>query len=132
MDPLAPLDGRTFVKFHAYTHPRVTPNTRARDLVDLVLILAHEAPTTELVKAAVDATFQRRGTHSVSDIVPEPPSGWAKPFTALAAERRLEETLTAAHERVEAYWRSVRAGRQVTGRPAPPIDHLRISHAPDN
>jgi nucleotidyltransferase AbiEii toxin of type IV toxin-antitoxin system len=98
-------------KFHAYTRPRETPNSRVRDLVDLVLILEHEAPATERVSAAVDATFQRRGTHPVPEIVPEPPSGWAKPFTALAAECGLEQTLATAHERVQAFWRRVRGDR---------------------
>jgi hypothetical protein len=94
-------------KFHAYTRPRETPNSRVRDLVDLVLILEHEAPATERVRMAVDATFQRRGTHPVPDVVPEPPSGWAKPFTPLAAECGLELTLATAHERVEAFWRRI-------------------------
>src|SRR5688572_9598435 len=96
-------------KFHAYTRPRETPNSRVRDLVDLVLILEHEAPPTERVRAAVDATFQRRGTHSVPDVVPEPPSGWAKPFAALAAECGLHQTMATAHRRVEAFWRSLRS-----------------------
>jgi hypothetical protein len=39
--------------------------------------------------------------------VHEPPSGWAKPFTALAAECGLEHTLATAHERVEAFWRHI-------------------------
>src|SRR5919109_194628 len=98
-------------KFHAYTRPRETPNSRVRDLVDLVLILEREAPATERVRAAVDATFQRRGTHSVPDVVLDPPSRWAKPFAALAAECGLEQNLAPAHERVEAFWRRVRAGR---------------------
>jgi hypothetical protein len=95
-------------KFHAYTRPRETPNSRVRDLVDLVLILQHEAPAAERVRTAVDATFQRRGTHSVPDVVPEPSSGWAKPFAALAAECGLEQTLTIAHERVKVFWRTTR------------------------
>lgn len=95
-------------KFHAYTRPRETPNSRVRDLVDLVLILEHEAPATEHVRVAVDATFHRRGTHSVPNDVPEPPSDWARPFIALAAECGLEHTLTTAHKRVEVFWRSVR------------------------
>lgn len=98
-------------KFHAYTRPRETPNSRVRDLVDLVLILERETPATKRVRAAVDATFQRRGTHSVPDVVPDPPSGWAKPFAALAAECGLEQALAPAHERVEAFWRNVWAGR---------------------
>jgi Nucleotidyl transferase AbiEii toxin, Type IV TA system len=94
-------------KFHAYTRPRETPNSRVRDLVDLVLILEHEAPATARVRAAVDATFRRRGTHPVPAVVREPPSAWAKPFTALAAECGLDQTLATAHERVEAFWQGV-------------------------
>jgi hypothetical protein len=96
-------------KFHAYTRPRETPNSRVRDLVDLVLILEREAPAIERASAAVDATFRRRGTHPVPAVVPEPPSGWAKPFTALAAECGLEQTLATAHRRVEGFWRSVQS-----------------------
>jgi hypothetical protein len=95
-------------KFHAYTRPRETPNSRVRDLVDLVLILEHEAPATERVSAAVNATFRRRGTHPVPEVVPEPPSGWAKPFAALAADCGLDQRLSTAHERVEVFWRTVR------------------------
>ena len=94
-------------KFHAYTRPRQTPNSRVRDLVDLVLILEHETPSTERVSAAVDATFRRRRTHSAPAVAPPPPSGWARPFAALAAECGLELTPTTAHERVEAFWRHV-------------------------
>lgn len=92
-------------KFHAYT--RETPNSRVRDLVDLVLILVHEASTAERVRVAVEATFRRRGTHSVPQVVPEPPSEWAKPFAALASECGLEHTLMTAHERVEVFWRDL-------------------------
>jgi hypothetical protein len=94
-------------KFHAYTRPRETPNSRVRDLVDLVLILEHEAPAPDRVSTAVDATFRRRGTHSVPDVVLEPPSAWAKPFAALAAECGLDERLAPAHERVDSFWRTV-------------------------
>src|SRR5919106_666086 len=61
-------------KFHAYTRPRETPNSRVRDLVDLVLILEHQPLDTDRVSAAVDATFGRRGTHPAPDAVPAPPS----------------------------------------------------------
>lgn len=97
-------------KLHAYTRPRETPNSRVRDLVDLVLILQHETLATERARAAVETTFHRRGTHSVPEDVPEPPSAWAKPFNALAAECGLEHTLRTAHERLEVFWRSLRLG----------------------
>jgi hypothetical protein len=96
-------------KFHAYTRPRETPNSRVRDLVDLVLILEREAPATERVSAAVDATFRRRGTHPEPDLMPEPPSGWAKPFAALAAECGLDQTLSTAHRRVDNFWQSLQS-----------------------
>ncbi len=95
-------------KIHAYTRPRETPNSRVRDLVDLVLILKHETPVPERVSAAVDATFRRRGTHAAPDFVPEPPPVWAKPFAALAADCGLDDTLATAHERVQAFWNSLR------------------------
>ncbi len=96
-------------KFHAYTRPRETPNSRVRDLVDLVLILEHEPPGIQRVNAAVDATFQRRGTHPVPAVAPEPPSGWAKPFAALAADCGLDQAMLTAHKRVQAFWRDVRS-----------------------
>jgi hypothetical protein len=107
--PVLSIEQHWAEKFHAYTRPRETPNSRVRDLVDLVLILEHEAPATERVRAAVDATFERRGTHSVPDVVPEPPSGWAKPFAALAANCGLDQAMLTAHKRVQAFWRDVRS-----------------------
>jgi hypothetical protein len=98
-------------KFHAYTRPRETPNSRVRDLVDLVLILEHQPLATDRVSVAVEATFSRRGTHTAPDVVPAPPSDWEKPLVALAAECGLNQTLATAHERVEAFWRTVPASR---------------------
>jgi hypothetical protein len=96
-------------KLHAYTRPRETPNSRVRDLVDLVLILKHETLATQRVAAAVDATYRRRATHSAPDVVPTPPSDWEKPFAALAADCGLDERLATAHERIQAFWRNVRS-----------------------
>jgi len=95
-------------KFHAYTRPRETPNSRVRDLVDLVLILEHDPPATERVSSAIDATFQRRRTHPVPDVVPGPPSDWGKPFAALAADCGMDQTVATAHQRVEVFWRTTR------------------------
>jgi hypothetical protein len=100
-------------KFHAYTRPRETPNSRVRDLVDLVLILEHEPPGTERVSAAVDATFRRRGTHSAPDVVPKPPSSWAKPFADLATACGLDQELITAHERVQVFWQTVQSRRRL-------------------
>jgi hypothetical protein len=101
-------------KLHAYTRPRETPNSRVRDLVDLVFILEHETPTTERLHEAVEATFRRRGPHPMPGHVPLLPSAWAKPFAALAAECGLDQTLASAHQRIDTFWQTVR----VTFRPS--------------
>ena len=94
-------------KLHAYTRPRETPNSRVRDLVDLALILEHQTPLPDRVRAAVNATFGRRDTHPMPDVVPAPPTDWAKPFAALATECGLDPAMTTAHERVDAFWQTV-------------------------
>ncbi len=96
-------------KLHAYTRPREAANSRVRDLVDLVLIIEREDLSSDRTRGAVDATFVRRGTHPIPVDVSPPPSDWAKPFAALAAECRMEYTAITAHERVKAFWRGLRS-----------------------
>lgn len=96
-------------KLHAYTRPREgATNSRVRDLVDLVLIIARQQLSSHRIRVAVDATFARRATHPVPADVPLPRSDWAKPFATLAAECGLDSTFATAHERVEAFWRELR------------------------
>jgi hypothetical protein len=95
-------------KFHAYTRPREGgTNSRVRDLVDLVLIIERQQLSSARIRAAVNATFVRRSTHPVPAHVPPPPSDWAKPFAALAAECGMAYTADTAHVRVEGFWRAL-------------------------
>jgi hypothetical protein len=95
-------------KFHAYTRPRDSANSRVRDLVDLVLLIERQELDSARVRQAVTATFTRRRTHDVPPELPEPPSQWTKPFIELAGECSLDHTVATAHERVEVYWESAR------------------------
>ena len=54
-------------KLHAYTRPRETPNSRVRDLVDLVLILNDDAGNGAR-EGGSRCNVPRRGTHSVPDV----------------------------------------------------------------
>lgn len=72
-------------KFHAYTLPRSTPNSRVRDLVDLVL-LARSGLEVDLVRTVVRETFTRRGTHAQPEKLPAPAPAWSVPFEALARQ----------------------------------------------
>ena len=73
-------------KLHAYTLPRVGPNTRTKDLVDLVVIPMVEPIDGDALVASVAATFGVRGTHPVPQALPAPDPQWAQPFRALMAQ----------------------------------------------
>lgn len=96
-------------KLHAYARPRDgRPNTRVKDLVDLVLLIERESLEPERVLASVEATFARRGTHDVPKELPAPPAAWERPFAALADECQLAHTPATAHAAVSRFWSSLR------------------------
>ena len=83
-------------KVHAYTLPRTAaPNSRVRDLVDLVLLI--QSGTLELshVVHALHATFDHRATHSIPKALNPPPEEWS-PFARLAEECRLDLSVSEA------------------------------------
>jgi hypothetical protein len=78
-------------KLHAYTLPRTAaPNTRVRDLVDMVLLIRSRTLELSRVVQALHATFDLRATHPVPKALDPPPEEWSSPFARLAAECRLE------------------------------------------
>lgn len=90
-------------KLHAYTLPRETPNSRVKDLVDMVLFINSGELQTDRLQIAIKATFARRGTHPVPVALREPPEFWEKPFASLAAECGLSVDIREAFSRVHAY-----------------------------
>jgi hypothetical protein len=99
-------------KVHAYTLPRADlPNSRVKDLVDMVLLLELGLPGREEVRKAVRATFQRRRTHEIPALFPAPPELWSGIYDALAAECGVKaKSLAEAHEVVEGYWANLSLG----------------------
>ena len=92
-------------KLHAYTLPRiVAPNSRVRDLVDLVLLIQSGTLESNRVVEALRATFGRRATHSVPEVLDPPPEDWNSPFTRLAAECRLELSASEAFRVVSEFY----------------------------
>ena len=83
-------------KLHAYTLPRITPNSRVRDLVDMVLLIQSGTLDADRVVQALKATFARRATHEVPDTLTPPPDEWRSPFAAMAAECSLELSIEEA------------------------------------
>ncbi len=71
---MIPLEQQFAEKFHAYTLPRSTPNSRVKDLVDLALLVHAGKLKLARVSSAIDATFAGRGTHPVPRRLDAPPA----------------------------------------------------------
>ncbi len=91
-------------KLHSYTLPRETPNSRARDLVDMLLLIGSGKMDRARVRLALDATFKRRKTHSLPAVISRPPAAWKAPFAALAGACGLTVGLDAAFETLNSFY----------------------------
>ncbi len=89
-------------KFHAMTRPRETgPNSRVRDLVDIVLLHEHGLVDPERAAAATREVFQQCATHSLPPTLDDAPVAWADGYERLVqdlqiATRTLPEALAIA------------------------------------
>ena len=103
---VVPLTVHFAEKLHAYTRPRTgTPNSRVRDLADMVLLIQLGLRADGDLRAAVDATFARRATHPVPPVVPEPPADWTAAYAQIAANIRLTvNDAGSAHQLIAAFW----------------------------
>jgi hypothetical protein len=101
---MIPREQQFAEKLHAYTLPRQgAANTRVRDLVDMVLLIQSGTLAKAKVAEAIRITFDRRGTHAVPTSLPQPPTGWQKPYDALAKECGLSGVLDDAFAMLDAY-----------------------------
>ena len=94
-------------KIHAYTFPREVPNSRTRDLVDMVILIQKSISKLKTLEA-LKATFDKRGTHSIPKALVYPPDNWNLPFKNLAEEVGLEpKTMDAAFTIVRDFWKEL-------------------------
>lgn len=80
------------------------PNSRVKDLVDLVLLVESGMLDPDRVGQCIEATFRRRDTHPVPSSLQPPPPTWAGPFADLANECGLSQDLAAAFSRVAEFF----------------------------
>ncbi len=115
---LYPIEMHLAEKLHAYTLPRLRPNTRVKDLPDIALLGTMQPLDAERLRLALAQTLDFRGTHAVPSSVPDPPATWSTPYGHLARENELAwttlEELTTA---VAAFINPVLAGKNGTWRP---------------
>lgn len=86
-------------KYHAYSLPREgRPNSRVRDLIDMLLLIRFGHLVLARVTEALTQTFERRYSHSIPVNVPLPPPHWAVPFSVMAKDCELSDDLVTAYE----------------------------------
>ena len=96
-------------KLHAYTLPRQgPPNSRARDLVDLTLLIRSGNLDAARLVESLRRTFARRDTHPLPPSLEEPPRAWGAPFAAMATECSLDVSVADAYREVARYFTELR------------------------
>jgi hypothetical protein len=81
--PIYPLATHLAEKLHAYTLPRLRPNSRMKDLVDIALVATEPdlKPSSATISAgvvfdAMQRTFAARNTHDLPRSLPPAPPAW--------------------------------------------------------
>ncbi len=106
-----PLETHIAEKLHAYTLPRERPNSRVKDLPDLALLATARDIDGAALRAAIDRTFEHRGTHPVPESVPGPPPAWSLVYARIAANDGLEwHTMTEVTRAVQSFLDPVLSG----------------------
>jgi hypothetical protein len=93
-------------KLHALTRDYdLRPNTRVKDLVDLLLLIHDGLFPDDHLLAVVRHVFTVRATHQVPTGIPDPSPAWRDEYPALAASADLnEQDLPSALNTLRAFW----------------------------
>jgi hypothetical protein len=92
-------------KLHAYTLPREErPNSRVKDLVDLVLLIDHGGIDPERLRVDILDTFARRKTHEVPIALDPPPDFWQPTFARMATECGIDPDIAPQFEKVQRFY----------------------------
>ena len=94
-------------KIHAYTLPRPTPNSRVKDLVDMVLLIEQGLDKNFLSKA-MKTVFSIRGTHKLTTDLDSPPESWEDRFNNLAEECEINMKMNEAFIKISSFLQDLR------------------------
>lgn len=98
-------------KLHALTQTYgERPNTRTRDLVDLLMLIEDGLQSTRELYTSVRHVFAVRDRHEVPTDIPDPPPDWSNTYLTLAADLDLDaKTINRAMKDLRAFWSLVRS-----------------------
>lgn len=94
-------------KLHAYSLPRDGINSRAKDLVDMVLLIQSGLRDRD-VMTMITHVFEHRTTHESPTFIKEPPRTWAAPYEKLARECGVNISFDEAYHLVRTYYETFR------------------------
>lgn len=107
--PLLPKEVQFAEKLHSYTMPRSVPNSRVRDLVDMVLLLREGKMAHGKMVSAMKAVFTRRKTHAVPEVLEPAPSRWEKIFSEMAEDCGLKTDMASGFKLLNKIYNDLRA-----------------------
>lgn len=101
-------------KLHALTRSYGDrPNSRVKDLADLLLLIEDGLPPSAELLAAVEHVFESRSTHDVPEDLPDPPGDWDATYSGLSLKLDIEaKTVTDAMSVLRAFWDGVLTNRK--------------------
>lgn len=92
-------------KLHALTRPRRNPNTRVKDLADLVLLIDEGLDADAGLLAATKRVFVGAATHRVPTEIDNPPEAWRERYRQLATDLELSaSSFDEAMSLLRAFW----------------------------
>lgn len=85
-------------KLHAYTQPRGVGqiNSRAKDLIDMILLIRAKKTDMSKLKQAVQTVFACRKSHQLPRSLNRPPRQWSEQFSTMSKNCQLEVTMDKA------------------------------------
>jgi len=86
--PVLPLEQHIAEKVHAYarTYSRGRGSSRAKDLVDIVLVKQSMVLDASRLRMALVGVFEKRRQHQLPGRLPPPPRDWVVPYRKMATE----------------------------------------------
>jgi len=105
--PSITIEQQLAEKIHSYTMPRQTPNSRVKDLVDIVLLTRNFKINKERMLDSLKQTFKIRKTRSIPSELSQPPESWTTVFTKLSKECELEMDLAEAFAHLKVFYENI-------------------------
>lgn len=112
--PVLPLEAQVAEKVHAYTRRYGGHrSSRAKVLVDLVLVKRSMGLDGKRLRTALLGTFEGRGQHSMPKSLPPPPAEWAVAYRKLATSVDINPELAVGHAEAAVLIDPILAGRDL-------------------